>query len=307
VNQSEWGWVIFGLYALLCIPFAWGCSITLPRQFQKKPLSNMLLFYTLSSTIPIMGLLISLAFLLTLRTLPKRVREATTFHSIQLPGYQQAPSHRLVSFGEASGVAVLKETGVSKSNREKMLVAINRFHNSSVNRLNKQLLKDKSDDIRLYAQGLIEHQERELFKLIQKLNGLFDETSNATTRAFFSKHIAQLLWEQVYKGLVDEDSLAEMLDRIKTYTKTSLETLSDDPGLPLLLVLVCLRQGRLTEAREALLTAKQNHASYFRIALFEAEIAFKEKRFSKIQPLLSTLNNKRVIGAEPVICFWSQP
>lgn len=242
IDIDKYGIYLYGLYVLLCLPLAYIINKSLPKIFHKTSKYNFWLFYLFMSTIFIGGILIVLTLYFKLRNLRKFHKKPRALKSANLPDYQRPPVFTLTSYGEGSGYATLKNPNISKDKKKEMLIAINQFNSRNANVINRSFLGSDEDEIRLYAQNLLEKQERSIFALLNKMKSLVAETKDKNKKAQFQKHIAQLMWDQIQMGLIDKESLSGILDRIETEAEAAFASIPDDSTLPVLLAIICLKK-----------------------------------------------------------------
>lgn len=292
------------IYSVLCLPLVYLMLILVPFRLRHRPLLPFIFFYALSVSIVIFGIVISFVLIMILH-FQKPIRKAQQFlATVDYPDYQRPPQSEMSEFGEGSGFKIVTTENLSKSLRQSMLVAINQFGMTSVNKINYLALSDDIDEISLYAQGLIERQERRLSNLVKSFSQQLEKTKDKKIAAFYKKQIAEVLWEQVYKYLIINENLVVTLNKITRYAREALQNLPDDMELPLLLAKVALRGSNLDEAKEWLKIATINQAPDYKIISNLAEIEYAAGNYSKIRGILSNCQTKGIIGLQPVISFW---
>lgn len=302
-NNTSLCWLIYGV---LCIPCVYYMLKILPSRYNSSWYFNFIFFSLLSISLFLLGIIIAFIIVLTLYTIKFFEKDKSYIKTADYPDYQHSPSTKLDKYGEGFGFKVTTKDTLPKSVRQKMLVAINQFGTSSVNKINSMVLSDDVDEMRLYAKSLIEKQEREISHSIKQFTQKLHTTKDTHAIAYYKKQIALLLWEQVYKYLVNNENLIAVLDKIEVLVTESMQVLSDDLELPLLRAKIALRNHALVDARKWLLLAEKNHAPDYKIISYLAEIDFLEKKYSNIKNVLGRSNNKGVIGLQPIISFWVQ-
>lgn len=293
-------------YLVLCLITSYFLSQALPKRFKTTFYLNFALFFLLSASLFLLGLLVIAGLYLVLENLKPVRRDRSVFQVSDIPDYQRSPKKHSTAYGEGGGPSILQNSSFSGQDKKRIMIAINQFQTPTVNELNKSMLKDTTDEVRLYAHTLIEKQERALFKLQCYFNKLLMHEKNPIKKAILHKHIAGVLWEQVYSSLVNEEGVTGVLDNVKYHAELAFSELPDDASIPLLMTSIALRENDIDRANHWLGVASANEASYYRIALFRAEIAFRERNFPEVKRLLGLLSSKGVVGAEPIIEFWSK-
>lgn len=298
--------VFYGYYALACLPLSYLLAILLPKRYQRTWLINWSLFYCLALGLFIFGLLVNLVILATLYNIKPLRKTRESIQSLALPEFQTAPNPEYLNFGEGSGLKILQAKDLSQQKRKQTLLAINQLPSEMVIKINRQLLRDDTDEVRLYAQSLIEKQERQLFKMLKHFNQMLEKSVTPKGKAYVKKQIALIIWEQIFKGLINDDGLPLTLEKIKHLAEEALLQFPEDQILPLLLCSACLKESKLSEAKHWLALARTNQVSYYRIALFAADIAFRERDFNSVKANLKDLGHQGVINYEAQIAFWGR-
>ncbi|WP_141650467.1 hypothetical protein [Legionella massiliensis] len=223
---------------------------------------------------------------------------------VDQPDYQRPPVFENTVFGESSGFKIATSANFPKLLRQKLLVAANQFGAKNVNKINALALGDEMDEVRLFAQSLMDKRERSLLNLIKFFLTELSRTEDPIKIAYYKKQIAQIMWEQVYNYLVMNENLRNTLLNIKKNALQALEVLPDDIELPLLLAKVALQQSDIKEAKQWLKLAVENEAPEYKILSCLAEIEYIEKNYSAIKDTLRPCQRKGLISLEPLISFW---
>lgn len=292
------------IYALICLPIALLLSWNLPPRYKKTFWINSTFFYFLVMAIFILGLVIAIAIVVGFRSFGLIRLTDKRIQSLGIPDYQYSPIRKIEEFGEGAALKVLKKGELSKTARQKMLVAINQFSSAESNKMNFLVLKDDLDELRLYAKSLLEKQERELSAMIKQIDTKLAMTKDKKLTLVLKKRKALLLWEQVYKYLVHSENVPPALEKIKALALEVVQQWSEDAELPLLLAKIELRNRNLNQASFWLERAERNHAPDYKVASYKAEIDFLQKNYSRIASRLMAVNMKGVFGLQPMISFW---
>lgn len=292
------------MYYLLCIPCAVCLTLLLPNRLKKNFWLTFIFCYLLSVSLSFLGVILALflAWSFRIASLP-RTQIKGLMHSALLD-YQKSPLFYRTYFGETLSTQLMQKDAFSQDTRKKMMVAVNAFQSGQVTQLNKHLLCD-DDDMRLHAQNMLDRQEIKLFQLIHHMNTMMQQENDPHIKALLKKQIAQLMWESIRQTLAEEDNLGMMLNKIKSLVEEALAQLNQDASLSLLLGQIALKQNDLASAKHWINKAQDHKAPYYRIALYLGEIAFREQRFTEVKTLLSGLEHQGVVGAWPIIDFWS--
>jgi hypothetical protein len=300
-NQEHvllWYWIE---YCILCIPIVFILMICLPFKKRFKPFWTAAYLYLLAITIPFVGVFISIVIIVMIVYFPPIISRKIPISTASYPDYQRPPQKERTPYGEGVGFKMVTENIVPKSSRKEMLVMMNQVEGPVINKINKLVLEDTEDEIRLYAQSLMEKQEEKLLHLTTKFNKALLNAKDPKDEAWYKKVIAIILWEQIYKGLTTHINLDIALDKIRNLALEAFELLPEDSELPLILAKIALKHKNYEEAKMWLRKAELNEAPDYKIISYIAEIAFYEKNYPAIRTLLA---NNRIIGLQPITSFW---
>ncbi|QBR83795.1 hypothetical protein E3983_05175 [Legionella israelensis] len=292
------------IYALICLPLTYAMLFILPRHLQKQNKANFIFLYFFCVSILVLGLLIALILVVGLRLKKLPPKKRSNFASLQTPAFQQAPAEESIAFGEASAFELIQTKKTSKTKKQKLLVAISQYNTGYVSRINRLALSDEVDEVRLYAQCLIEKKERKLSNSVKRLHIQLQKTKNRQKAAFYQKQLAEIMWEQIYQFLVGNGTFVATLKKIEEYAHEAFDVLKDDMELPLLLAKVALRNSKLDEAKNWLLNAKQNQAPEYKVRSLLAEIDYHKRNYQAVKDQLKYCRNPGIIGLQPVTAFW---
>lgn len=311
MSMIEWAWqdnnlyTYWLVYSILCIPAVFLILAIFPQRLLSTWYYNAAFFYIMSATLFVLGLLIAFIIVFFLHYLNIAVKEKETVRTAEYPDYQHSPVVNHSVYGEGFGFKVTTNDTLPKAMRQKMLVAINQFSSSHVNKINSVVLGDDVDDMRLYAKSLIEKQERKISHLIKYFTEKIEISTNKKLIAFYKKQKALVLWEQVYNYLVNNESLFAVLIKIKALAYEALDVLPNDMELPLLLARIALRYHELDEAKKWLRRCETNGTPEYKIISYIAEINYAQRHFSGIKKTLSSEHIKGIIGLQPIVSFWT--
>jgi polysaccharide biosynthesis protein PelE len=292
-------WIV---YSLVCIPLVYCIVWSLPLQYKAKSFWTFIGLLIIALTLPFLGIFIVFLIGCILTFVQWEKKPPSPFLTVDLPTYQHAPHVQSVAHGEGGGFKAVMNPTLSKKLRKNLLVVMNQMHNAQVNAINIQALGDDVDEIRLYAQALMEKQERGLANQAAYFTKACAHAKNKKEEATYKKALAHILWEQMYKDLISPANREAAYQKIENYAKSALEVLKNDGELPIVLAKVALAQSSLEKARTWLHQAQKNQAPEYKMNSYLAEIAYQEKQFSAIKPLLK---NKTIVNWQPILSFWA--
>lgn len=296
---------LWSIYIVVLIPITWVLLALLPDSFKHKKMRNMFFFYSMSASVFIFGILVSLGIILLLHYY-KFIRKKEDHLSMAfIPEYQKSPVSSFSTEGEGFGFRAITQNEVPKKVRQKMMITLNKIGGAEVNQINASALTDEIDEMRLYAQSLIEKQERAIIHQIKTFTQCIKDSHDVFKVAFYQKQLAHALWQQVFSSLVNQESAVVIINRIIDYSTKSLAILTDDIELPLLLAKCTLRKHQYDEAKRWLALAKENGSPDYKIISYLAEIDFHQKEYQKVAKLFKTDQIRGIIRLEPVRKFWT--
>lgn len=295
-----WGVLYLGFIAATSLIF----SIRLPRQLRKQWLFAWVFFFNLQLCIPLFGCVLGHFIARMLKNHRYQLTETSPYILVGPPDYQRAPVRTRLSFGESSSQR-LQHKQAALETKQDILIAVNRFQTAQVNRLNRALLQEDVDELRLSAQSLMEKQERAIFKLLAAIHHMLVIAKTPLQRALLKKAELELMWEQILKGLVDEEGKLANLVRIRQIANDVMTILPNDAAVPMLMVHISLRSGKEADALYWINVAKNNHCAQYKLVLTESEIAFQARSFEKVKQLMHSIGQEPLVGAHGVLTFWS--
>lgn len=291
--------------AIILLPVTWLLVALLPTKFKRNKLRNLFFFYCLSVSIFLFGILVSLTIILLLHFYKFHRQKDDHISLAIVPEYQKSPITSFSLQGEGFGYSAITKNVLPKSMRQKMMITINKIGGAEVNQINASVLTDEIDEMRLYAQSLIEKQERAIIHQIKTFTQLIDTSHDPFDIAFYQKQLAHALWQQVFSSLVNKENATIVIDKIIAYSTEALAILKDDIELPLLLAKCELRKNHYEEAKRWLALAKENGSPDYKIMSYLAEIDFNQKDYQKVAELFRTKPIRGILRLEPVRKFWT--
>ena len=146
-------------------------------------------------------------------------------------------------------------------------------------------LKDRVDDVRLLAYAMLDGREKQLTERIQELTAELDDMPPAR-RGELHRQLAGYCWELVYNGLVQGAVRTHWLQAARQHVDAALAQQSS-ADLCVLAVRIALEQQDLAAAADALQRAEQSGVAPAVLACWQAELAFRQRRFADIAALLA--------------------
>jgi tetratricopeptide (TPR) repeat protein len=285
--------------ALIAITF-------LPPHLAKPRQPILLLLFSTSYAIPVLGIVAVLGSVFVLHALPASYR-SDAFRAVDLPEID--PHLRPgIGFRQAGMRSFLSNSRAPVATRLRALVALQNISGRVASPLLRDVLTDPSEDIRLLAYGILDNKEKRLAHSIHsETKHLNSAIAGSVEQTEAAKRLADLYWELVYQELAQGDLRLHALQQSLHYTQISLQQTPDDAGLH-------LRHGRLLQslgqspaARDAYDRALALGLPKTRIVPYLAEVAYDVGDFNTVRALMNELGDWQSLPRlRPVILYWSQ-
>lgn len=284
--------------------FAWAL---MPAAYQQPRKWALLFLFSFSFFIPILGLIGLFVGILVAAYLP-RIRSEKMFETVAIPEYVNLSGNVKIRY-DAGGIrARLLDQNASLESRLKAMMAIQQMPSRLSSPLLRQMLTDPADDIRLVAYGMLDQREKAINqKITEELAHLEDEQP-AAARETSLRHLAELYWELVYQGLVQGDVRKHAIGQSMEYVSQTLELTPEDPGLWVLQGKLINELGQISAAGIAFQHAIDLGYPAIRLLPYQAEMAFMQRDFKRVQQLLSEMsafdNSEKT---QALVQFWRVP
>lgn len=268
----------------------------------------LLLLFLLNLTIPGFGMLVSVYMRIDMN-----YRHSETHKYSEV--FEEAINllHLRPVFSEyGSGGLRLKLFSIQQSviERTKALFALGKNRLAAINQQLYQLLPDSMDEIRLLAFNILDKQEGEITK---NINRLFEKMEVAQREQRYGdvaecqKELAECYWELIYHHLILPELETTVVHTALKLVHEACKVLPKDAGLQLILAKLYWRLKEYSQAEQALLRAQKLHALPSETIPYLAEIKYYARDFAAVQELLNSDNSLRDIPQlAPIIKFWSQ-
>ncbi len=149
----------------------------------------------------------------------------------------------------------------------------------------KIALLDPIDEIRLLAYSMLNNKEKQFSAAIQNHLNDLESDVNFSPREQATKlsYIAEAYWELSYLGLEQGQAKIHILQQAELYATEALKTLTSDYALYVLRGRVALELGKYPQASRDFALAIKYGASQEKLASYQAELAFAERRFQEVR------------------------
>lgn len=291
------------LHGMASALIAWAGLKVMPTLTANAPRASALLMFALSAFVPVLGLCgVALGLWVG------RYRHAgvgrgglCTLRAPQLDPHQRGPG----GFHQAGVTDVLGNPRIPTAQRLKALVALQHVPARISSPVLRKLLGDDSEDLRLLAYGMLEHQEKALRDRILAERRRLDAALTAVDRTLAHRRLAGLYWELIYQELAQGDLRRHAAEAGLGHAREALVLQPDAAGLHLrcgqFLNVLGDTGGAHKAFEQALLAGIPSH----RVLPLLAEQAFRRRDFKTVRALLAPLEAWHgMMRVKKVASFW---
>jgi hypothetical protein len=166
------------------------------------------------------------------------------------------------------------------------LVAVKHKRDPAAVALLWRALKDPEEEVRLLAFSLLETKTSAAYRVIQSLSKEL-ETAGKEQRGSLHTRLAFAHWELAWQGLVQGEVLGHELTKASEQARKALEFDPRSASVQLLRARIQIRRGGLAEADVALRCARVLGIPAASLRPYEAELAFRQRRYDEVRRHLS--------------------
>ena len=255
--------------------------------------------------IPIAGLAVAIFFSLIIRYTTEAAGHILT-QTADIPYFRQEKLIKGSQFGEGGIKKLLIDCNSRLSKRMDSLISLNHMMSAEINRINHELMRDKSDEIRLFAYSQLEKKETETSDLIQQLLTTLEKVNNDMDKATIYTWLATCYWDLVYLNLASPDIKKIIIEKAHQCAKQALNFKPNQIALHLLLGKIHFYQNEWNKAETYFEHAMTLNAPLVKIIPFLAEIYFNQGNYQKVKEIVRS--NSCLIDSKPYTAisrFWS--
>ncbi len=305
-NSLATFFAIFMLHALCCAIIATMTYVMLPHKYRTPRLPVWLLIFNFAFVTPVLG---PVSLLLVTQLTLRRLRSSTvmaTPQSLDLPEYNLS-SNKESTHSAQSAVRSRLTSNVPDAIRMNSLITLQSIPSRVANPILEDLLGDATDDIRLIAFGMLDAEEKKLSLHIHEERRNLEQDLSVEQRYACLRRLAELHWELVYASLTQGELRRHTLRDALHYLTRALELEQPiDSGLLFLKGRILLAQGKLAEAKSALIYAGTLGHPETSTLPYLAEIAYLERRFDVVRNFMGRLAELNMVSRSRAITdFWN--
>lgn len=286
------------LHGASSVLFALAISLVIPGRYRRPRRWLLVYLAAFNFFMPAAGLLCTLAALAAGILWPK-IDEKSKFDTASSPLFVTAGKREGSGFRGTRVRAQLRNQNVPLDERLNALVAIQNAPTRNSGEALRNLLTDKSDDIRLLAYGILDGKEKKIAQRIAEARGQLDHVDEVQPRAVLHKQIAELYQELVYQNLVQGDLMRYACDQMRDHTQMALMLNPAETGLWFMLVRLELMTGNVAAAETALQLAGRNGFPRARLLPYLAELSFLKKDYAAVRALFREISFDASVSAAP--------
>lgn len=298
------------LYAILCVFIIFLFIKILPKRYLKTTEGKsqyfgiFFFFLSISIAFPILGIIYSFITLFLIKKQSLSEKEPQ-IKSITYPDFKQEKFEFGRKYSEGGAFELATNRRVGTKLRIQSLVNLNDSHNKLTSLINKTLIEEKTDDIRLYAYILTEKKRNKINTDIEKLKNLKKSTKDPIKLSRINKWLAESYWELIYFDLLDDVSLAQIKSIIISLAQEAL-TIRPYTKLYKILAILTLKQHDYALAKSYLSKISSEPHSNYIVTPYLIEINYIEKKWGSLREQLATQENvSDHILLNEINKFWS--
>ncbi|MGZ5091637.1 MAG: tetratricopeptide repeat protein [Burkholderiales bacterium] len=296
------------VHAVASLCLAAFVSAALPPHLRRPVPAVIVLLFTFSFFIPILGLIGQVVAVLVSRYLP-RVVPRLPYAEIPPIEFEFPPREirERMRYGAGGLTSRLRNAGVPKETRFRSLLALQGMPPRIANPLLQEMLGDPADEVRLVAYGILDSQEKNINQHIHDEIQKLREEATPQLKLITSRRLAELYWELVYGGLVHGDVRLYALGETDRYLDQAMQLAPDDAGLWFLKGKLLL-YARDPAAEGAFQRAIANGLDESRALAYLGEIAYERRDYDEVRRIFTSLAAVQYsprLGA--AVRYWSYP
>jgi polysaccharide biosynthesis protein PelE len=307
LSDSKSIWLFLSASTIINILVTLVCLHTIPKTLiSQHKIALFFLLVLFASLIPSLGTFLLGIFAIILNRF-YRTAKTETMRLAKTPKFIREKMLKSQTLDERKIREILTSESSSITEKINALTTINLETSSRANLINRALLSETADEIRLLAFSLLAKQENEINEQINHLLNKLKNTSNKIFAAKIHKHLALLYWKLIDFNLAQEDFVDFTINKSLAYANKALKEFPEDNALWVLLGKIYISQNDITKAYDALNRATRLHASDRKVLPYLAELSFKNKNYEEMKNYLFMNKSLHNIPAlSPIINFWEK-
>jgi hypothetical protein len=314
MNQNQlnffphWFWNIYGFLFLLdviLILIVLFLVVFLPQNFHKTKTAIMLLPFCIF--MPIIGPILFILYIIFMYFCFQYIAPRKYFMYQDYPEFDTEVDRNLVQHGEGGVMVRLRHENISEKNKLRSLVALNSKNLPSNNIINIDMLQDSSDELRLFAYGIMNKQETEIYNQIHSLEEKLAACHNDKVEFIIHKGICYCYWSLLYLNLAQDDIREFAIKKLQEHLLHASAINADDVAIIILQARLYLVLFDNDAAEKYFAKALELGAPENKVAAYLAEFAFRRKDFIKLRDIFKTHQSLQFIPKlHAAALYWSE-
>ena len=270
------------LHAFFAAVMAWGQGYFIPSLYRQQAQKIRIFLALFNFMVPVLGLVFSWMLLAWGFHKSQDIRIDKEIEEVDMEELSEGFPVVERIFGEGSLQSLITNTSAPAQRKVKALTLLTQMKSKASLALIRETLRDPDDEVRLVGFSMIDNMEKKINEKIHHLKIMIHTRRDPEEKAQYHKELAFTYWELLYQGLVDKQLTAFLIENIIHEINEAEKSITDDAGLYKLEGRVLLGERRYSDAKAAFVKALDLGIPKQEIASFMAEIAFREKNYSRI-------------------------
>lgn len=261
------------------------------KDHKKEYVGYTILYIFFSAVFPILGFIFSVVSMY-------RIRKYTTINKkskMQFIKYQML-RHEKIDFGrmygEGGAYSLAMNVRADPKLRIRSLVHINNIESKITFKINKLLLKEKMDDVRLYAYVLLEKKRKKIEKIIHNLEKNLANIKDPEKQSVILTWLLESYWQYIYFNLLDDIGLDYAKEKILDLSE-KISEIDESGRVYEILGQLYLMEGELDKSQHYLEKAAAIDKTNYYVAEYLAEVAYLKRDFIALRKHLKVSNKTK--------------
>ena len=270
------------LHAFFAAAMAWAQGYFIPSLYQKQSNEIRVFLGLFNFMVPALGLVFSWILLLWGFRKSQDIRIGKEIEEVDMEELSEGFPVVERIFGEGSLRSLITSATAPSQRKIKALTLLTQMKSKASLALIRETLRDPDDEVRLVGFSMIDNMEKRINEKIHHLKIKITAHRDPQKKAQYHKELAFTYWELLYQGLVDKQLTTFLIENILHEIDEAEKYITDDTALYKLEGRVLLGERRYGDAKAAFVKALDLGIPKQEVASFMAEIAFREKNYSRI-------------------------
>jgi len=283
--QSNIYWFILG-YIILAILACLVLAYSLRKMLNPK--RCFIFIFAINFITPAIGVVFTILYIGYLRYMGYRAHYSKTIHvAPPIFNSENALQINLVDMGQDASYDLNFKQDLSSEHKLAALIARNRIKIKQTNLINRNMLHESQDDLRLYAHGQLSKQQANLDGKISALEVLYQ----AKPRVIIAQMLMSFYCELITRRVSDKILYSGIIERCNYYLDFCLQHDPKNVHTNLLAAKIAKLENDTTWLEEILIEAS-NLSSTCDVSFDLAKLNFYKRNFDKVRAEVGLVNAK---------------